>query len=153
MLWWRVHPSEGFIFNSRCQEQLLLSSFLLKRKELFLNVISNPVWYLREQEKKSSFVVFTVQKHFFAIDFELNGVCVWIKVIWIAEFLLEHHYWGWICYTGPVISRMTTSIAGSVVDFLCYTNTPKHNGIALLNWWMAKFTWVNVSPFDLPHCF
>lgn len=134
MLWWRVHPSEGFIFNSRCQEQLLLSSFLLKRKELFLNVISNPVWYLREQEKKSSFVVFTVQKHFFAIDFELNGVCVWIKVIWIAEFLLEHHYWGWICYTGPVISRMTTSIAGSVVDFLCYTNTPKHNGIALLNW-------------------
>lgn len=100
--------------------------------------------------KKSSFVVFTVQEHFFAIDFELNGVCVWIKVIWIAEFLLEHHYWGWICYTGPVISRMTTSIAVSVVDFLCYTNTPKHNGIALLNWWMAKFTWVNVSPFDLP---
>lgn len=153
MLWWRTHPSEGFIFSSRCQEQLLLSSFLLKRKELFLNVISNPVWYLREQEKKALLLSLPYRNIFFAIDFELNGVCVWIKVIWIAEFLLEHHYWGWICYTGPVISRMTTSIAGSVVDFLCYTNTPKHNGIALLNWWMAKFTWVNVSPFDLPHCF
>lgn len=152
MLWWRTHPSDGFILF-KMSGTTFAKLFSFKKKGTFLKCHFKSCMVLEGIGKKSSFVVFTVQKHFFAIDFELNGVCVWIKVIWIAEFLLEHHYWGWICYTGPVISRMTTSIAGSVVDFLCYTNTPKYNGIALLNWWMAKFTWVNVSPFDLPHCF
>lgn len=65
-------------FYSRIRTLLQLSSFLLEGKELFLNVISNPVWYLGEQ-KKNLFCCLQHTKTFFAIDFEFNGVVYGLK--------------------------------------------------------------------------